>query len=206
METRLYQAKNFEHLYGTPGFSDRLLKSHFKLYEGYVKNTNELAGFFESFSGEPADYGGSAFAEAKRRFGWEFNGMRLHEYYFANMGKSAVTPHQNSSLAEKISEDFGSIEDWHSEFMRVGTMRGIGWAILTYDVLSNRLMNVWINEHDLGHLAGTSPLLVMDVFEHAFITDYGMERDKYIAAFWKAIRWEEVQHRFDSAAKAEAFL
>ena len=192
-----YQPQNFDFLLGATGFSDELLKNHFKLYEGYVKNTNELIDTFASY--EDSDRSkDQAFADHKRRFAWEFNGMRLHEYYFGNMTKNFMLPNPENRLSEKISEDFGSFENWRHEFSSVGAMRGVGWALLAYDGDADRLFNLWINEHDLGILIGAEPLLVMDVFEHAFLTDYGLERDQYISAFMGAIDWLEVGSRFET--------
>lgn len=186
-----YEAKNYDSLLGLEGFSDTLLKNHFTLYQGYVTNTNKLSDILkEKEAGTPE------FAELKRRFGWEFNGMRLHEYYFGNMSKDGAALDMDSELSKKISEDFGSFEKWESDFRATGAMRGIGWVILSYDKTEKRLFNVWINEHDVGHLAGAEPLLVMDVFEHAFMIDYGIKRADYMGAFWKAIDWGEVDKRF----------
>jgi Fe-Mn family superoxide dismutase len=126
--------------------------------------------------------------------GWEFNGMRLHEYYFENLGgKSALN--LNGKLAKKIIEDFGSLEAWEKDFRAVGAMRGIGWAVLYQDNLSGRLINFWINEHDVAHPAGCTPLLIMDVFEHAFMIDYGLKRADYLEAFFKNIDWAAVESR-----------
>ncbi len=190
-----YEAKNYEHLLGLEGFSETLLKNHFTLYQGYVTNTNKLSDLLKAKleAGETAT---PEFAELKRRFGWEFNGMRLHEYYFSNMknGGSAIDEH--FELYQKIEKDFGSFAKWESDFRATGAMRGIGWVILSYDKIEKRLFNIWINEHDAGHLAGAEPLLVMDVFEHAFMIDYGLKRADYIAAFWKAIDWSEVNKRY----------
>ena len=194
--TAHYQPKNFDSLLGISGFSDVLLEKHFKLYEGYVKNTNELMDYFSSFKN--GDYAqDQAFADRRRRFAWEFNGMRLHEYYFANLTKNFELPDPKNALSKKISKDFGSFESWSSEFSAVGAMRGIGWVLLAYDGDADRLFNLWINEHDLGILAGTKPLLVMDVFEHAYLVDYGLERNRYISAFMDAIDWAEASRRFD---------
>jgi Fe-Mn family superoxide dismutase len=198
MAVRQYQPKSFTHLLGMQGFSNNLLDDHFKLYEGYVKNTNQLSEFLSSVKISEESHN-HEFAELKRRFGWEFNGMRLHEYYFANIGKEPAPIDTASEFYKEISENFGSFKNWLQEFVHIGAMRGIGWAILTYDTRGDRLFNVWINEHDLGFLAGTQPLLVMDVFEHAFMTDYGLERDKYVSAFLKAIDWTQVGQRFDIA-------
>jgi len=146
------------------------------------------------------------FAELKRRFGWEFNGMRLHEYYFGNMVKGGVAADAGVALSRKVAEAFGGLKAWEDDFKATGTMRGIGWVILYYDSLAGRLFNSWIDEHALGHPSGASPILIMDVFEHAFISDYGLKRVDYIEAFFKAIDWSAAARRFDTAAKAPAVL
>ncbi len=183
-----YEAKNFENLLGTKGFSDQLLKNHFTLYQGYVTNSNNLSDTLNSLAKEGKS-GTPEYAELKRRFGWEFNGMRLHEYYFGDMVKGGKAIDKNTHLYKKLVEDFGSYEDWEKDFRAAGAMRGIGWVMLYYDGMEGRLFNTWINEHDVGHLCGASPLLVMDVFEHAYMTDYGIKRADYIEAFFKAIDW-----------------
>lgn len=193
-----YQQKNYESLLGTAGFSDTLLKNHFTLYQGYVTNTNKVADLLKGLrdSGKTAT---PEYAELKRRFGWEFNGMRLHELYFGNLAKGGKEIDKKSDLFKKIEADFGSFENWLKDFKATGAMRGIGWVILAFDPEGERLFNVWINEHDVGHLAGAVPLLVMDVFEHAFITDYGLKRADYIEAFTKAIDWKTVTDRCEAA-------
>lgn len=187
-----YEPKNFDHLLGTPGFSDQLLKNHFTLYQGYVKNTNDLSANLAQ-----AEKGGwmgmPGYAELKRRFGWEFDGMRLHEYYFGNMSKDGGSP--SDAFKERVSKDFGSYESWEKDFRATGAMRGIGWAVLYHDTMADKLFNVWINEHDAGHFAGCTPVLIMDVFEHAFMLDYGTKRADYIEAFMKAIDWKVVDSR-----------
>jgi Fe-Mn family superoxide dismutase len=190
-----YEAKNFETLLGAEGFSDTLLKNHFTLYQGYVTNTNKLVDELGQLAkdGKTATPG---FAELKRRFGWEFNGMRLHEYYFNNMKKGGSPLSAGSKLSQKISQDFGSFDAWVKDFKATGTMRGIGWVILTHDCCGNRLYNTWVNEHDLGLLAGSKPVLIMDVFEHAFMVDYGLKRADYIESYFKAIDWSEAEKRF----------
>ena len=191
----MYEAKNFDHLIGTPGFSDQLMKNHFTLYQGYVMNTNKINGILDDLL-KTDKTATPEYAELTRRFGWEFNGMRLHEYYFANMTATPGTMDNNSPLAQKIISEFSSLENWEKDFKAVATMRGIGWAILAYDETGNRLFNVWINEHDVGHLAGAKPILVMDVFEHAYMLDYGVKRADYVNAFWKVIDWKIVAGRF----------
>ncbi len=192
-----YQAINFEDLLGMPGFSDALLKDHYKLYEGYVENTNKLLSLIKK-----QEMNSPEFFELKRRLGWEFNGMRLHEYYFGNLSKNKSEYNKKSPLALKIAKDYESFEAWKKEFTAMGLMRGIGWVMLTYDCIAERLHNIWINEHDTGLLVGTLPLLVMDVFEHAYVKDYGIKRDGYIQAFWNDIHWEEVENRYEAKQNA----
>ncbi len=189
-----FVAQNFDRLLGTAGFSDTLLKNHFTLYQGYVTNSNKLADALAQMVKE-GKTGIPEFAELKRRFGWEFNGMRLHELYFGNMVNGGKAAEQGSALGKKIAEDFGSWENWEKDFKSTGTMRGIGWTILYYDPQGKRLFNVWVNEHDVGHLSGCVPLLVLDVFEHAYVLDYGLKKADYIEAFFKAIDWGAVESR-----------
>ncbi len=191
-----YEAQNFEHLLGTAGFSNQLLQNHFKLYQGYVTNTNKLIDTLMGLVQE----GKTAlpeFAELKRRLGWEFNGMRLHELYFGNMSKEKKPLAPHSALYKKMTEIFGSGENCEKAFVATGSMRGIGWVVMYYDPMGKRLLHVWVNEHDVGHLTGCVPLLIMDVFEHAFMLDYGLNRADYIKAFISAIDWDVVSKRFE---------
>jgi len=194
MEVKMaYEAKDYSKLLGMEGFSDTLLNNHFTLYKGYVTNTNKsmetLAAMLKDGKAGTPEY-----AEIHRRFGWEFNGMRLHEYYFENLGgKKALD--MSGKLAKKLIADFGSYETWLQDFKGTATMRGIGWAILYQDNVSGKLFNQWINEHDVGHPAGCIPILILDVFEHAFMTDYGLKRADYIEAALKNINWAIAEGR-----------
>ena len=191
----MYESKTYDHLLGTPGFSDQLLKNHFTLYQGYVKNVNALVQELVAMTKEGKG-GTLSHAELQRRFGWEFNGMRLHELYFGNMAKSSTPPVEDSALIANLKRIYGSYEAWENDFRTVGAMRGIGWTVLYYDPAANEFFNVWVNEHDVGHLAGCVPLLVLDVFEHAYTLDYGIKKTDYIDAFFKAIDWNVVGQRF----------
>ncbi len=194
----MYEAKKYDHLLGTPGFSDTLLKNHFTLYEGYVKNCNLLHDRFGELKKNDM-FGSPEYAELKRRSAWEFNGMRLHEQYFENMKNGGNLLGENSALRAEIVAQKGNIEAWEKDFRATGAMRGIGWVILMYDKATQSLRNSWVNEHDVGLCVDMTNLLVMDVFEHAYITDYGIKRADYIEAFFKAIDWEAVNARFEAA-------
>jgi Fe-Mn family superoxide dismutase len=188
-----YAAKEYSRLLGTPGFSDELLSNHFTLYQGYVANTNKLLGELRALR-EQGREGEPVFAELKRRFGWEWNGMRLHELYFENLGGPGDSSRAPRAL-DLIKASFGSIEQWEKDFRATGAMRGIGWVVLYVDAQTGLCFNAWINEHDVSHPAGCVPLLVMDVFEHAYLTDYGLKRPAYIDAFMRAVDWEAVERR-----------
>jgi Fe-Mn family superoxide dismutase len=191
--TMAYTAKDYGRLIGLAGFSETLLKNHFTLYQGYVTNTNKVLDTLAQMlkEGKTAT---PEYAELKRRLGWEFNGMRLHEYYFENLGgQGALDP--NGKLGKKMAESFGSLEAWEKDFKATGAMRGIGWVVLYEDPANGRLINFWVNEHDVAHPAGGRPLLIMDVFEHAYMIDYGLKKADYIEAFFKAIDWKAVEAR-----------
>ena len=185
----MYTAKDFTHLLGLEGLSDALLSNHFTLYQGYVTNTNKLLEAFKV-----TEVGTPEYAELHRRLGWEWNGMRLHELYFGNIAKHAVALSERS-LKQKIVSTWGSYENWEKEFRGMASMRGIGWVVLVHDKKDGALFNVWVGEHDEGYPAGLTPLLVMDVFEHAFMVDYGLKRADYITAFMKSIDWHTVEER-----------
>lgn len=185
----MYSPKDFSHLLGLEGLSDALLNNHFTLYQGYVTNTNKLVDLMKE-----KEVGTPEYAELHRRFGWEWNGMRLHELYFGNMAKVSV-PLSEGTLKQKIESTWGSIENWEKEFRAMAAMRGVGWVILSHDTQEEKLMNVWIAEHDGGHLTGAAPLLVMDVWEHAFMLDYGIKRADYINVFMSHIDWHAVEER-----------
>jgi len=188
-----YSAKDYASLIGMEGFSQTLLKNHFTLYQGYVTNTNKLSDLLTAMLKE-GKTGSPEYSELKRRFGFEFNGMRLHEYYFENLG-GKTSLDKSATLAKKLADAYGSYDGWEQDFRATGAIRGIGWVILYQDDVSGWLFNQWINEHEVGHLAGCRPILVMDVFEHAFMTDYGLKRADYIAAFFKNINWSVVAGR-----------
>lgn len=188
-----YQAKDYSSLIGMEGFSETLLKNHFTLYQGYVTNTNKVADTLASMLKE-SKTGTPEYAELKRRFGWEFNGMRLHEYYFENMG-GKNPPDKDGAFAKKVAQAFGNYEAWEQDFKATGAMRGIGWVVLYQDDITGALFNQWINEHDAGHFTGCTPILIIDVFEHAFMVDYGLKKADYITAFFKNVNWDIVEKR-----------
>ncbi|MBM3156684.1 MAG: superoxide dismutase [Chloroflexi bacterium] len=188
-----YAVKDYKGLLGMKGFSDTLLNNHFTLYQGYVTNTNKILDTLSDML-KGGKVGTPEYNELKRRFGFEFNGMRLHEYYFENLGGKAAL-NKSGKLGKKLVEEFGGYESWEKDFKGTATMRGIGWAILYQDNITGKLINQWINEHETGHPAGCTPIMILDVFEHAFMIDYGLKRADYIEAFFNNVNWDAVELR-----------
>jgi superoxide dismutase, Fe-Mn family len=189
----MYQAKNYDYLTGINGLSDKLMQNHFTLYQGYVTHLNKLIDELMNLA-KTDKMASQTYDELKRRLPWEFNGMRLHEYFFEAMTKDYQELDKSSKLYQKIVVDFGSFDNWAKDFKATAAMRGIGWAILYYDKTGDHLINVWVNEHDVGHLTGADLILNFDAFEHAFMID-GLKRPDYIETFFKLIDWEKIDKR-----------
>lgn len=192
-QVKPYEAKTYN--LQLDGISSEQLEQHYKLYQGYVTNTNTLNDKLAEMR-ESGKSGTPEYNELRRRFGFEYDGMILHEYYFGNMTGNGGSAPTSGKLAEKLKEDFGSVDAWEADFKATGMMRGIGWAVLYQDPNTGRLQNFWITDHEYGHPAGFTPILVMDVWEHAYCVDWKpTERAKYVDAFFRNINWKTVESR-----------
>ncbi len=202
-----YKTRKFD-LSGLQGISDETLELHFKLYEGYVKETNRLTEKISEFveDGKVDQEEMPAYSELTRRLGFEYNGMVLHEYYFENLKKGGSTgePDRNSQFFKAAGSCFGSYDIWKTDFDSVGKMRGVGWAICYENPANNRISNHWISLHETGNVAGFKPILVMDVWEHAYLLDFRSERPKYIEAFFSNIHWDAVEARLATTPKTSS--
>ncbi len=197
-----YKAQEFD-LKELDGISDPQIAEHLALYAGYVKQVNLLNEELAGLIGRGQASGKSPeFAELTRRLGFEYNGMILHEYYFENLRSAAEPqPPSGSGLAQALTQSFASVEQWKADFQAIGEMRGVGWVILFQDPATDRLTDHWITLHQDGVPAGFKPILVMDVWEHAFMRDYkATERGKYIQAFFRNIDWQMVERRLHEEA------
>ena len=201
--TQAYKPRQWN-LSGLNGISDKTLETHFKLYEGYVTETNRLtehiAGMLKDGQVDQEEM--PAYSELTRRLGFEYNGMVLHEYYFDNLARGgAGGPSKGSAFARAAAESFGSFEVWKTAFVSVGKMRGVGWAICFQDPHTGKLSNHWVTLHEIGNVAGYIPILVMDVWEHAFLLDYApAQRPKYIEAFLANTDWDALDRRLSTAS------
>jgi len=203
-----YEAREFN-LSGLNGISDQTLEMHFKLYEGYVKETNKLSEAIDKFirDGQVDQEEMPAYSELTRRLGFEYNGMVLHEYYFDNLkaGGGTGDPERTAQFAKAAESSFGSYEVWKADFVGIGKMRGVGWAVCNQNPANGRLSNHWITLHETGNIAGFDPILVMDVWEHAYLLDFKpAERPKYIEAFFSNIDWNAVEKRLQKTGVRSA--
>ncbi len=199
-----YEEQKFN-LVNLKGLSERQVTEHIKLYGGYVKNTNILTDKIAEYKID-SEKNALALSELTRRFGFEWNGMRLHELYFDCLDGAGQTEGSTpdatvgAGLKTMIEAQYGSFDNWLHEFKSVGLMRGIGWVILYYDPIVKRLQNVWITDHEVGHLASLPIILAMDVWEHAYLLDYlPSQRKDYIEAFFQNLNWRKLNERLHLA-------
>jgi Fe-Mn family superoxide dismutase len=192
-----YEPKHFPRLKGLSGISDALLADHLKLYEGYVKNTNELRGQLDGMLKEGKAKGTNpAFAEITRRLGFEYAGMILHELYFSNLVATPDPLDTAGPLGTAMTAAFGSAGAWLEDFKAIASMRGVGWAVCYQNPETKELSNHWIELHDNGHPPGFRAVVVMDCWEHAWVPDYKItERSKYIDAYLRNLDYRACEAR-----------
>lgn len=180
------------------GISEKTMQTHLGLYSGYVKNTNQVIDLAESMKDDTDKK--YALLEARRRFSFEFDGMRNHEYFFEQLTGGASELNPDSKFAQKIVEDFGSIDAWKESLVALTGMRGIGFAICYYDRETDRLLNSWVEEQHLGQLNSAQFIFGIDMWEHAFMLDYAMsEKPAYVEAVWKNTNWSLVEERYEKS-------
>lgn len=181
------------------GISQNQIDQHWKLYEGYVAQTNALREELETLRKEGKG-GTPLYADRRRRFGFEYNGMVLHEYYFGNLKAGMAEPAEGSPLRKALTEQYGSFDAFKDDFAKTGASRSIGWAILYLDPATRALNNHFVQLHEEGNVAGFVPILVMDVWEHAYMVDHGAGgRADYIKAFLSNVDWQVAEKRFAEA-------
>jgi len=191
-----YEAKSHLRPEGLSGLSENQITQHWKLYEGYVANTNALLAELQTLRAEGKG-GAPIFADRRRRLGFEFNGMVLHEHYFGNLRAGVPALPERSALRAALAGQYGSFEAWQEDFARTGASRSIGWAICYLDPAEGGLTNHFVQLHEEGNVAGFIPVVVMDVWEHAYMLDYGAGgRPDYIKAFFANLDWRVAQERF----------
>jgi superoxide dismutase, Fe-Mn family len=195
----VYEAKTALKPTGLSGISEEQIAQHWKLYEGYVTQVNNLRKELETLAKEGKG-ATPPYADRRRRLGFEYNGMVLHEYYFGNLKANVAEPGDASALKKAIASQFGAFDAFKEDFVNTGASRSIGWAILYLDPATGTLNNHFVQLHEDGNVASFVPVLVMDVWEHAYMVDYGAGgRAQYIKAFFGNVNWPAVEKRFVDA-------
>jgi superoxide dismutase, Fe-Mn family len=182
------------------GLSDEQIKAHLGLYEGYVKHMNVLREQIAELTALDKEKYTYAIMETRRRLGFEFNGMRMHEYYFEQLEGGPSPLSSESKLVTAVTEKYGSIDGFMTHFKSVAMSRGIGWSVLYADPVGNTVHTAWVADHELGQLGGLPVIFALDMWEHAFMVDYlPAEKKNYVEAFFKNINWSVVEKRFSDA-------
>lgn len=183
-----YETKSFN-IPSLEGISQRSIDEHLKLYAGYVKNVNHIRSELDSVNDAYAR------SEMMRRLGFEFGGMRNHEYYFQQF-EGGAKPLSSGSLQDKIEKQWGSVDSFIEHFKVLASTRGVGWAMLYIDRQEDQLVTAWVDEQHYGQLADLDIVLGIDMWEHSYMLDYPpSEKAKYIGAFFQNLNWEIVAKR-----------
>lgn len=191
-----YEAKKFN-LPSLPGLSEKQIAVHIALYEGYVKHVNLIAEKLASVRDGSLALDPYIVAELRRRFAFEFDGMRMHEYYFSQFEGGPAPLAASSALGAKAGEKYGSVDGLIAHIAEVAGMRGIGWVVLYYDPVGATLQTVFVADHEVGQLSGLPIMLALDMWEHAYMVDYVPgDKKKYVDAFLANVNWNVVEDRF----------
>lgn len=195
----MYTPKTFT-LPELPGLSEKQIKVHIGLYEGYVKHVNLIAEKLGAVRNGELTLDPYIVAELRRRYAFEFDGMRMHEYFFTQFEGGAQTLNNESTLAKTAAAKYGSSEAFLEHIKEVAGTRGIGWVVVYYDTEAKELITTFVADHEVGQLSGLPIILAMDMWEHAFMVDYvPAEKKNYVEAFLSNVNWSVIEKRFEAA-------
>ncbi len=181
------------------GISEKQVSVHLGLYEGYVKHVNLIIKKLAETRNGAVEMDPYVVAELRRRFSFEFDGMRMHEYYFSQFEKGFVEMNPNSTLATMAKEKYGE-SGLEKHIKEVAGTRGVGWVVVYFDSMTNTIHSTFVADHEIGQLAGLSILLALDLWEHAFMVDYvPAEKKNYIDAFFENLNWSVIEKRLTDA-------
>lgn len=191
----MIERMNFQYSNDITAVNREQFEVHIRLYEGYVNIINEIDAILQNDPGrEDANATFSFFRECKRGETYALDGVILHELYFENMGGGGSMNVPNPSITQRLTMDFGSFENWEEDFVATAKASR-GWAVLCYDQRSSRLRNISLDAHDLGNIAYSAPILVLDVYEHAYFLQYADNKSEYINRFMEDVNWEVIGFR-----------
>jgi Fe-Mn family superoxide dismutase len=191
-----YEAKKFD-LPALPGISEKQVVVHLALYEGYVKHMNVLRAQIADLEAADKEKNAYAIMETRRRLGFEFNGMRMHEYYFSQFEGGPKVHTAGGAFEATVAEKYGSWDQFIAHVTTVAMSRGIGWSVVYYDPIGKTPHVAWVSDHELGQLGSLPVILALDMWEHAFMVDYvPADKKKYVEAFFTNLNWSVVEERF----------
>jgi Fe-Mn family superoxide dismutase len=194
-----YEVRKFD-LPELKGLSKKQTDVHLSLYEGYVKHVNLIMEKISAMRAQDAEANAYAMAEVRRRLGFEFDGMRMHEYYFEQFEGGFKDRDEGSALSKASNERYGEWGGLIAHIKEVAGTRGIGWVVVYYDAVGKMLHTAWVNDHEIGQLGGLPVILALDLWEHAYMVDYlPAEKKNYIDAFFDNFNWSVAEARFDKA-------
>ena len=184
---------NFEYSDDVTVINQEQFDVHMRLYEGYINKMNEIDALLKDNTGvKEANATYSEFRGIKRGETYALNGVILHELYFENIGSTNNTP--STMITQMLSRDYGSFDNWKDQFVATAKASR-GWAILCYDPRSDSFRNDSLDTHDDGYMAMSIPLLVLDMYEHAYFLQYANNKAEYIDRFMDNIDWQVVGER-----------
>ncbi len=190
-----YTARTFD-LPELKGLSKKQLDVHLALYQGYVKNTNLLMATVAAYEKTDDEGGKFAIAEMRRRLGFEFDGMRMHEYYFEQFEGGPAVASAEGSLRKAALEKYGGWDEYVAHIKEIAGTRGIGWVVTYFDPVGATLHTAWVDDHQLGQLASLPIILAVDMWEHAYMVDYvPAEKKSYVEAFLDNMNWSIAEKR-----------
>lgn len=194
-----YVAKDFSSLQGKlDGLSASQIEQHIKLYKGYIGKSNELRGKLKDVELTSANATYSAIREMLIEQSFAVNGVIYHEFYFGNLGGKGGEP--GGELKSAMEERWGSMAKF-TDFLKAAGKSARGWVVIGFNTRGGFIDSFALDTHNIGSPANFVPLLVLDVYEHAYMVDYGIDRAKYLDAFMKNVDWDVVGKRFSTARK-----
>ncbi len=193
---KTYEARTFN-LPELKGLSKEQIDAHLGLYQGYVKHVNLIMEKIAAMRAADAEGNAYAIAEVRRRLGFEFDGMRMHEYYFEQFEGGEKRADEGHVLSKAVIEKYGERGGLVSHMKEVAGTRGIGWVVVYYDPIGAEIHTTFVGDHELGQLATLPIILALDLWEHAYMVDYlPVEKKAYIDAFFENLNWAVCEARF----------
>jgi Fe-Mn family superoxide dismutase len=185
-------------LLGMEGISKRQIEEHYTLYQGYVNKTNEIRSKLESVDRSKANQTFSDLRELKVELSFAWNGVKLHEWYFENLGGSGGQP--SGKLLQALEANFGSF-DKYVEDLKASGISARGWVVTALDEADGKIYNYVADAHNMYGIWKAIPLVVLDTYEHSYVIDYGVKRPPYLDAFMKNLNWDVVAERLQKAGQ-----